>query len=477
MLFNAASPKLPAQCLRVDAQGTTRISIWRYFWFKCASSAVEQPYHTAVQVGNMQDFNVQQVAGQPDHKGAQLTFPAATIFDVVQQAPRLLELLTPEGVKALTATCTQLRQDFRSSVTTIQMTNEQDTAMLCADKWPNLVMVAISTTIALGEDHHGCLLVSYLSDKGWSTIVRLHLEQHPDDPTSWESAGQQSVALIVNASHQSSPDMDTKPHGSALARFATKWEAKTRLMHMYLDSNSVRMDPLKHLQMSKWQCLKFILCHGKYGNALPVSCFLGESSSNIQFATLIQCSLDVEAVQSLVSKRPHLYCLTLKAYKIEAAALTCLNQACFLSLKKLDLSRNLLGWSGVQSLSSCHLPALQWLTLDDTNLNASAAMHLSRGCWPNLQQLHLFANQLNVEAVAYLVKGDWPLLRELGVSWTCVPEAAFEALGVANACKQFESTQPNHRHAFKQCLLLRSSLLVWPKLKVLTVKESLCETY
>ena len=82
------------------------------FWLKCASGAVEQPYHTAVQVGNMQDFSVQQVVRQPDHEGAQVTFPAATVFDVVQQAPRLLELLTPEGIKALTATCTQLRQDL-----------------------------------------------------------------------------------------------------------------------------------------------------------------------------------------------------------------------------------------------------------------------------------------------------------------------------------------------------------------------------
>jgi len=88
-----------------------------------------------------------------------------------------------------------------------------------------------------------------------------------------------------------------------------------------------------------------------------------------------------------------------------------------------------------------------------------------------MKGLHLFDNQLNVEAVAYLVKGEWPLLEELNLSRTCVPEAAFEVLGVIDACKQFESTQPNYRQAFKQCLLLRSSLLVWPQLKALTVNE------
>ena len=102
--------------------------------FHCASIVIQELQYTAVQVGNMQDFTAQQVARQPDYKSAQLSCPAVTVFDVAQQAPRFLELLIPEGLKALTATCTQLRQDFRSSVTTIQMTNYQDTAMLCAGK-------------------------------------------------------------------------------------------------------------------------------------------------------------------------------------------------------------------------------------------------------------------------------------------------------------------------------------------------------
>ncbi len=263
--------------------------------------------------------------------------------------------------------------------------------------------------------------------------------------------------------------MDIKAHGSALARFATRWEAKTRSMYMNLDSDSIRIDPLKHLQTSKWPCLEFITCHGKYGNALPISCFSGENSSNLQFVAMSQCSLAVEAVQSLVATCPYLYGLSLAACKLAAAALTCLSQARFLSLKNLNLSGNSLGWLGVQSLSSCHLPALQWLTLTDTNVNALAAMHLARGCWPNLQQLHLFDNQLNAEAIAYLINGDWPLLRELGLLRTCVPEAVFEVLGVVNACKQFESTQPKYTYGIKQCLLLRSSFLVWPKLKELTI--------
>ncbi len=435
----------------------------------CASNVVQESQHTVVQVGKMQDFNAQQVARQPDCNGAQLILPAVTIFDVVQQAPRFLELLSPEGVKALTATCTQLRQDFLASVTTIQMTNSQDTAMLCTYKWPSLVMVVISTTDTLDENQFGDHAKSSLSDKGWSTIVRLCFEQTLDDPTNW-SAYRQIVALIVSASHQSSPDTDTTAHAIALARFASTCEAKARLMWMSQESESVRMDPLKHLHMGHWPCLQSIICHGQDGIALPVYWLWGDSPSKLLFARMTQCSLGANMIHSLVTTCPHLCSLSLADCKMEAAALTCLNQARYAKLNILDFSTNPLGWSGVQSLSRCDLPALQWLNLDDTNLNALAAMYLAQGCWPNLKCLHLSSNMLNVEAVAYLVKGEWPLLEDLSLSWTCVPEAAFEALGVVDACKQFESTtQPSNEPHFQAVPLMRSSFLVWPELKALTV--------
>ncbi len=457
--------------------------------FRCASNAVQQPRRTAVQLGNMQVFSAQLAARQPDCENAQPFFPVVTIFDVVQQAPRFLELLTPEGVKALTATCTQLRQDFRSSVTTIQMTDYQDTDMLYADTWPNLVMVVISTTdghqfgdhinsdttVTLHERQFGDHAESSLFDRGWSTIMRLRFEQASDDPTNWRSACRQSVALIVKASHQSSPDMDTKAHGSALSRFATNWEAKAQHVWMCQDSKSVCLDSFKHLDLGKWPCLKSITCLGQYDIALPVCWLWGDSSSNLRRITMTLCSLGANTLQSLITTCPHLCSLSLTDCNIEAAALTCLNQARFTKLNRLDLSSNPLGWSGAQSLSRCDLPALQWLNLDDTNLNALAAMYLAQGCWPKLRCLHLVGNQLHVEVAAYLVKGKWPLLKELNLSWTCAPKAAFEVLGVADARKQFESTiQLSNKPRFEAIPLLRSSFLVWPELKALTVCDVIC---
>ena len=97
-------------------------------------------------------------------------------------------------------------------------------------------------------------------------------------------------------------------------------------------------------------------------------------------------------------------------------------------------------------------------------------MYLAQGQWPKLETLRLFDNQLNVEAVAYVVEGEWP--QKLGLSWTCVPEAAFAVLGVADACKQFENMTSCDKLHSLPASLLRSSFCVWPKLNAVTVQHA-----
>ena len=439
--------------------------------------AVREHLHMAVQMGNMQSADTQQMTHQPEHQNAQPMLPAVSILEVVHQAPRSMELLTPEGVKALTATCTQLRQDFRQCVTTIRVKNEQDQAMLFADKWPNLVMVVISTTVGTEQWLFGNLFTPYLLEREWVTMVRIEVEESPGDPRIRRSSFKQIVALVVTARHQSSRNMDTKY--VALAHLATEWVAKTQSMSMFLTPESEYMSPVKHLHVGDWPRLESIMCLGQHGNVLHVSCFWGEHSSSLQGVNLFLSSLDEGIIQSLVITCPHLHQLELAACKIEAAALACFSQASFSTLCNLCVSNTPLGWSDVRSLSSCNLPALQRLTLVNTNLSALAAMHLAQGCWPNLMSLHLLGNQLNVEAVTHLIKGEWPLLQMLGLTWPCVPEAAFAILGVSEAafamlgvahvCKQLTDKESRNTRVS----LPRSSFLIWPKLKTLTVQDAI----
>ncbi len=393
-------------------------------------------------------------------------------MEVVQQAPRLMELLTSECVKALTATCTQLRQDFRDHVTIIRMENEQGQAMLRADKWPSLVMVVFSTTLSITEQLTANLATPYLSERKWATIVRIEVEESSDVSSGWRSGFKQTVALMVKASHQSFQDIDTKAYGVAPARLATEWVAKARSIFISIRSEPACMIPFKHLHMGNWPNLESISCLARCGDALPFSCFWGDSSSNLQSFHMMQCSLGADTIQSLVTTCPHLCNVSLTGCKIDATALACLSQARFSRLYSLSISKTPLGLSGVRSLSNCDLPTLQTLTLNNSSMSALAAMHLAQGCWPNLTHLNLFDNQLNVEAVAYLIIGKWPLLQELSLSWTCVPEAAFAVLGVADACKQFENKVSCNRLRYTPVSLLRSSFLVWPRLKALTVREA-----
>ena len=105
----------------------------------------------------------------------------------------------------------------------------------------------------------------------------------------------------------------------------------------------------------------------------------------------------------------------------------------FASLVDLDLSMTQLGASGIQSLVTCKLPQLHWLTQQDADFSTLAAMYLSQGSWPSLERLYLLGNHLNEEADLYLTKGDWPLLKSLGLTWTNLSEAAYVAQGVVNA--------------------------------------------
>ena len=299
----------------------------------------------AAQVENKLGGNIQERTKQPERSLAQPIPPAVSFMEVVHEAPRLMELMTPECLKALTATCTQLRRDFRHRVTTITMTNEQDQAMLFADKWPRLVMVVISNAFSLEERlttlrerlttrKVGVKFTPYLSKREWATIMHIRVEE--DDVIEFESSFNQSEAFVVRARHQSSQDMNIKTYGVALARLATKCETKAR--RLSLTSQSADLNPFKHLHMSGWPCLKRIDCFGECGNKLPVCCFWGGHLPNLQNVYMVHCRLGADIVQPLVSTCPHLCNLTLTECKVDATALACLSQASFSRLGYLSIN-------------------------------------------------------------------------------------------------------------------------------------------
>jgi len=74
-----------------------------------------------------------------------------TLFDILQAAPRLAELLPPQGCKTLAASCTSMRSWHRRRVTVIRLTDPNDMALLLLQPqhWPRLLTVMYDSTAGL----------------------------------------------------------------------------------------------------------------------------------------------------------------------------------------------------------------------------------------------------------------------------------------------------------------------------------------
>ena len=74
---------------------------------------------------------------------AQTETAALSIIEVLREAPRLLEVMPHKIVKQFTATCSQLRHEFRRQVISITINSAEDAAALSAKNWPCLVEVCL----------------------------------------------------------------------------------------------------------------------------------------------------------------------------------------------------------------------------------------------------------------------------------------------------------------------------------------------
>ncbi len=80
---------------------------------------------------------------------------AVTLLDVVHAAPRLLETLPPESLKALSATCSFLHTWICTQVTALTLPISDHLTLLQPQQWPSLCVVWI--TVTAGTSGSVCL--------------------------------------------------------------------------------------------------------------------------------------------------------------------------------------------------------------------------------------------------------------------------------------------------------------------------------
>ncbi|KAL0032555.1 hypothetical protein WJX77_007352 [Trebouxia sp. C0004] len=113
----------------------------------------------------------------------QLHTSAITFTEVVHQAPRLMELLPPESLKALSGVCRFLHNYCRSLVNCIMVTDPTEIRYIQSKDWPKLGLIFLGFTgcyaISHDIDYHASLLNDQWTSQ-WSLV--LWGEENRDDP-------------------------------------------------------------------------------------------------------------------------------------------------------------------------------------------------------------------------------------------------------------------------------------------------------
>ena len=232
----------------------------------------------------------------------------------------MLELLTPEALWSLSATCKSLRTSFCAKVTIITVSN------LCCKAWPHLSIVVCEAEPWLNTNLH-----LKLSDQ-------------------WEYMMEMEVALgavvLIRSRQQSQIPLSDLPsqHLVALSRFTDKVRHSAVCI--------VLRGPL----VLCWIIWSFV--HNSWSKLLAIS---------------VQDSCpDLFVLLTLGRACPHLIQLRLWNNQLDTNTISAMKPVTWSHLIDLYLNCNVLGVAGVRCIVSCSLPSLQAFGLEYTSIDGPA---------------------------------------------------------------------------------------------------------
>lgn len=364
-----------------------------------------------------------------------------SFVELLHEVPRVLEVLSPTGVKSLSATCRSLRTLFCEGVKVIYLSDPTDASKLCCMTWPQLVMVVCS-----GESKLSCKLAPQ-----WEYMVEYMVEyrvelQLPSRTAVLVRPCQQLQNSLVGPGTQ---------HCAALSKFADRFRTEAFMVSgMTLRGPCVGCRVVQCLTLAPWPVVKYLKVEDSPQLGLQSLSDLCNSLPHLTDIDLADCFLDATLLLKFGFKRPQLWCLRLSNNQLDLNAIAALAHACP-RIVHLSLELNMLDAAGMQRLVSCSYAwlALTHLTLRHACIDGPGLNCLAQGHWPELLVLDLCGNHVETKClVSYLTRRSWPLLQTLVLSVQDLNEEACSLLGIPipERCSGFER-QHSQYHASWCC--------------------------
>ncbi|KAL3147080.1 hypothetical protein ABBQ38_015042 [Trebouxia sp. C0009 RCD-2024] len=385
-------------------------------------------------------------------------FPYLSLTDVLQAAPRLLELVSPEDKKSLSAVCTSMRRLVHACASFVSL-QKGDTLQHLLDTaaGPRLqvlqlqdIRLTVTAIPGLTSAPWSVLLVSLtLSNCGLepSTISKLAAGYWPMlQHLSFRNNSLSTAAIKAMAGGQwprlEHLDLSSiKLNAEGIAELIQlSW---SRLSGLELQGNpDIDAKAFRMLASGVWPCLKGLAISGSF----TLNYFVRQAASPLRLleSVYLNCNYSPQAVnfagawQNMQSMRIKTRCPTSAYIAILPKPLKLeLKGAAWCNLQSLDLSYSHLGGQGIAQLALGDWP---WLCqLDVSHLEFTEEDYipddyagLASGRWPQLTYLCLADNAMYDEYAAELTVANWPKLRVLDLSHNCIGVTGSAALDQGN---------------------------------------------